>query len=144
MIADIKPGSSVQLGILRNGQKETKTVDLATYPSNQQMASIEKHNDNNFSHKAGALGLTLAPAGSVSGAGNTGVVVTDVNPAGPAAQHGFHPGDVILDVGGKAVSTPEQVGAQVAQARRQGKHAVLMRVQSNGNTHFVAVPVGNG
>ena len=52
------------------------------------------------------LGLTLAPAGQVAGSGSEGVVVTEVDPDGAAAEHGFETGDVILEVGGKTVATP--------------------------------------
>jgi S1-C subfamily serine protease len=48
------------------------------------------------------LGLTLAPASDVAGAGSEGVAVTAVDPSGPAAEHGVATGDVILDVGGLA------------------------------------------
>ena len=68
-------------------------------------------------------------------AGN-GVVVTAVDPNGIAADHGFQLGDVILDVGGKKVSNPADVRQALADARKEGKHAVLMRVKS-GRRHHV-------
>ena len=49
------------------------------------------------------LGLSVAPASDVAGAGGKGVVITAVDPEGPAAEHGVQSGDVILDVGGKSV-----------------------------------------
>ena len=90
------------------------------------------------------LGLTLAPAARVAGAGSEGVVVTGVDPAGVAADHGFTTGDVILDVAGKSVSTPADVRKALASARTDGKRTVLMRVKSGDNTRFVALPVGRG
>jgi len=89
------------------------------------------------------LGLTLAPAGGVAGAGNEGVVVTSVDPNGPAAEHGFKSGDVILEVAGKAVSDPTEIRKALADAREAGKRAVLMRVKSGEGTKFVAVPISN-
>ena len=50
---------------------------------------------------------------------------------------------MILDVAGKAVSKPADVRQQIAELRRQGKHAVLMRMKSADGTKFVAVPLGN-
>ena len=55
------------------------------------------------------LGLTLAPAGQVAGSGSEGVVVTEVEPKGPASKRGFKTGDVILDVGGQEGRTPADV-----------------------------------
>jgi hypothetical protein len=53
--------------------------------------------------------LTLAPATRVAGAGSHGVVVTNLNPGGPAAEIGVRIGDIILDVSGKAVEYPLRV-----------------------------------
>jgi serine protease Do len=50
---------------------------------------------------------------------------------------------VILDVGGKPVSTPSEVRKSLTDARSEGKHTVLFRVKSNDGTRFVALPLGN-
>jgi serine protease Do len=89
------------------------------------------------------LGLSLAPSSKVAGADASGVVVTAVDPKGIAADHGFQVGDVILDVGGKSVSNPADVRKQLADARKEGKHALLFRVKSGEGTRFVALPLGN-
>ena len=73
--------------------------------------------------------------------GGQGVVVTGVDPNGPAAEHGMKEGDVITHVGGTTVSKPSDVQKQLADARNSGKHTVLMRVKSGDNTHFVALPL---
>jgi serine protease Do len=52
------------------------------------------------------LGLTIAPADKVDGAGKEGVVVTKVDPKSAAAERGLSKGDVILEVAGKSVSSP--------------------------------------
>jgi serine protease Do len=70
------------------------------------------------------------------------VVVAEVDPAGPAADFGFKPGDVILEVGGKTVATPDDLRKAVGAARAEGKHSVLMRVKSEEGTRYVAVPLG--
>jgi len=89
------------------------------------------------------LGLTLAPGSKVSGAGGRGVVVTAVSAGGVAAEHGFQVGDVILEVGGKAVSTPTDIRKSLVDARNDGKRTVLFRVKSNEGTKFVALPLGD-
>ena len=83
------------------------------------------------------LGLSLAPGGS-----EPGVVVAEVDPAGPAADLGFKAGDVILEVGGKTVATPAEVRKALGKARDDGKRSVLMRVKSEQGTRFVALPLG--
>ena len=88
------------------------------------------------------LGLTLAPAADVAGNGSDGVVVTDVDPDGIAADHGFKTGDVILDVGGRKVGKPADVRSAIQDAQKDGKRTVLMRVKSGDATKFVAVRIG--
>jgi serine protease Do len=83
--------------------------------------------------------LTLAPAAQVAGGGAEGVVVTNVDPNGPASEHGVKTGDVILDVGGKAVATPADVRNAINDAHKNGKRTVLMRLKSNDTTRFVAI-----
>jgi len=118
------------------------SVTLGELP-NQQQARADIGNDNNGGADVGKLGLTLAPAGRVAGSrSGEGVVVTGVDPDGVAAEHGFKTGDVIVEVGGKTVSSPSDVRKVLADVRGDGKKTVLMRVKSEQGTKFVAVPLG--
>ena len=82
------------------------SVTLGELP-NEGRASVEDH--ENPGDDAPQLGLTVAPAAKVMDSSSEGVVVTAINPDGRTAQQGVKVGDVILDVGGKAVSTPADV-----------------------------------
>src|SRR5580700_1936446 len=113
-ISMMAPGSSVKLDILHKGETKTLTLALGEMPNDHQA------NADDASSKAAAgtphLGLRLAPASEVEGAGQKGVVVTAVDPEGPAAEHGLQTGDVILDVGGKAVSNTADVRSALTAA----------------------------
>ncbi len=87
------------------------------------------------------LGLMLASAEHVAGAGSEGVIVIDLDRNGLAFEHGFKIGDIILDVGGKKVVTPVDVRNAVRDAHKDGKRVVLMRLKSDETTKFVAVPI---
>ena len=137
-IAGLKPGTKIELGYLRDGGQRTATVELGTLPT--ETASLQREDDGGRSSLR--LGLQLAPAGR-AGAGEEGVAVVNVDPDGPAAQKGISEGDVILEVGGKAVSNPADVAAGIKQARDEGKKAVLMRVKSRQGTRFVAIGLNN-
>ena len=67
--------------------------------------------------------------------------VADVDPDSAAADRGIQAGDVILDAGGKSVSRPEDVAQAFAAAKADGRKAVLLRVKSEDNVRFVALPV---
>ncbi len=141
-ISMMAPGTSVKLDFVRKGETTSKTISLAEMPNDRQ-ASVEAGRSDNT---AGVphLGLGLAPASEVEGAGQKGVVVTGVDPNGPAAEHGFQTGDVILDVGGNAVANVGDVRAALVQANASGKRSILMRVKTADATKFVAVPLAKG
>jgi serine protease Do len=142
-IGALAPKTSVKLTILHNGSEKTVTLTLGELPNNKEARADTVTPDNSTADLA-KLGLTLAPAARVAGAGSQGVVVTGIDSSGVAADHGFSTGDVILEVAGKSVSTPSEVRSVIASARTEGKRTVLLRVKSGDNTRFVALPVGNG
>jgi serine protease Do len=142
-IGAIAPNTTIKLSVLHKGAQKTITLTLGRLPSEQQLVKNESSKKENGANLA-KLGLTLAPAKRVAGAGDEGVVVTGIDSSGVAADHGFATGDVILEVAGKSVSTPADVRKAIASARSGGKHTVLVRVKKGGNTRFVALPVGNG
>jgi serine protease Do len=143
-IAMLAPGSAIKLDILRQGQTRSVSVTLATMPDQQQASGAGPQPPaDSTPHGLPHLGLSVAPAGTIAGAGTEGVVVVAVDPDGPAAEAGFRTGNVILDVGGKPVASVNDVVTALKLAQAQGKHAVLMKVKVGNATQFVAVPLGN-
>ena len=150
-ISLIPPGTTVKLAVMREGKERNVDVLLAklpedrtadrTEPRGRDRGDRERERDRVTEPR---LGLSMAPAKSVAGSGDIGVVITDVKPDGPAAERGLKSGDVILEVAGKAVSTPADVRDAFAAARTGGKAVVLMRVKTEQGTRFVTVPVGRG
>jgi serine protease Do len=140
-ISSMAPGSTAKLDILRKGEQKTITVTLAAMPDHQKQASAEER-DNGRTRGSAHLGVTVAPASDVAGAGDKGVVLTSVDPDGPAAEHGLQSGDVILDVAGKSVGSAAELRSALSEAKSAGKHDVLMRIKSADNTHYVAMPIG--
>jgi serine protease Do len=138
-ISRMPPGTTVKLDLIRKGKPETVTLTLGELPK-QQLASAEGKSRGGDADIP-KLGLSLAPASGVAGAGEEGVIVTDIDPNGKAADR-FKTGDVILDVGGAAVSSPADVRKAISSAHADGKHTVLMRVKSAQGVRFVAVPIG--
>ena len=109
--------------VWRDGQKRPIDVTIAKFPA-EKVASAAPASDDGAS--AGSkLGLTLAPASEV-GRGQKGVAITRVDPDSPAAEKGLQPGDVITLAAGKTVSTPDDVRKAVADAKRDGRKAVLL------------------
>jgi serine protease Do len=146
-IGGLAPGNAVKLNVLHKGQDKVINLTLGQLPN-----ALEAKADIDNGDKGGAtrgtdvpkLGMTLAPANSVAGAGKDGVVVTEVDPKSAAAERGFKEGDVILEVAGKSVTTAGDVREAINAARTDNKNSVLMRVKSGGSSRFVAVPLAKG
>jgi serine protease Do len=146
-IGGMAPGSAVKLNVLHKGEDKVINLTLGQLPNTVE-AKADNDNDNGRNSSRGAdvpkLGLTVAPAASVAGAGKEGVVVTDVDPKSAAAERGFKEGDVILEVAGKTVASANEVREAINSARGENKNVVLMRVKSGGQSRFVAVPLAKG
>jgi serine protease Do len=138
-VSSLAPGENAKLGVIRDGKEQQITLVIGDMPQGRR---AEATGDEREPNAAPALGLALAPADKASGTGEQGVVVTKVDPEGPAAERGFKVGDVILDVGGSKVGNPNEVRKAIADARSGGKKTILMRIKSGDQTRFVAVPVG--
>jgi serine protease Do len=146
-IGGLAPGTAVKLNVLHKGEDKVINLTLGTLP-NQLEAKADNGNDDRGGATRGTdvpkLGLTVAPANSVAGAGKEGVVVTEVDPKSAAAERGFKEGDVILEVAGKTVASANDVRDAIATAKNDNKNVVLMRVKSGGQSRFVAIPLAKG
>jgi serine protease Do len=146
-IGGLAPGTAVKLSVLHKGQDKTVSLNLGQLPNTVEAKADTDNGDNGGTTRGTdvpKLGLTLAPANSVAGAGKEGVVVTDVDPKSAAAERGFKEGDVILEVAGKSVANVGDVREAITAARNDNKNSVLMRVKSGGSSRFVAVPLAKG
>jgi len=148
-IGGLAPGSSIKLGVLHKGSEKTLTLTLGELPNANSIKTGFNDNDNDHGRNGSGsdvpnLGLTVAPAKSVAGAGKEGVVVTGVQPDGASAERGLKEGDVILEVAGKSVATADDIRKELSTARADKKNSVLIRVRSGDSSRFVALPVGKG
>jgi len=139
-IAELNPETDASLTVIRGGEEQQLTVKLGTFPNASQLASYtDDDNLRSDREQMKDLGLTLAPADDVDGAGDTGVAITEVDPASEAAEKGLQVGDVILEVGEGSVRSPSDVVEGIRSARDAGRKAVLLQVRSNQQTRFVAL-----
>jgi len=159
-------GQPAQLDILRNGQHRTLTIRLAERPSEEQLAAATGRNapdsddDDNATpgkqddQSGAAAGVLGASVRTLSGEDRTrlqlaanegGVVITAVDPNSDMAEKGLRPGDVILQAGGHAVHSSQELTA-AADAAHRANRPLLLQVQGgrSGQRGYVAVQVGAG
>src|SRR6516165_3914818 len=131
-IGAMAPGAAVKLNVLHKGEDKVVNITLGQLPNTLEAKADNDNDDNGGKATRGTdvpkLGMTVAPAASVAGAGKEGVVVTDVDPKSAAAERGFKEGDVILEVAGKTVASPNDVREAINAAHNDNKNSVLMRV----------------
>jgi serine protease Do len=134
-IALLGPKGTAELGIIRNGATQTISVKLAAMAGEKE-AKAETTSQPGEPTQLARLGLTVEPAR----AGHDGVTVAEVDPDGLAGQKGLQTGDVIIDAGGKPVSSAADITAAFDAAKASGHKAVLLRLKSGDNFRFVALP----
>ncbi|GLK67927.1 Do family serine endopeptidase [Hansschlegelia plantiphila] len=143
-IASMDPGKDVTLTIWRDGKEETKSLKLGTLPDEPKKASLnDDQNDDDAGSSKVKLGIEVTPASKMAGAGDQGLVVTNVDEDGSAAGK-LAQGDVILKVGGKSVSSVADVTSSLDAAQKDGKKSVLLLVKRDNATRFVAIEIGQG
>lgn len=135
-IAAITPGETATLGVWRNGKKEDIKVTISSMPEKENTRNGRAPATQGESNSLEGYGLTLTPSED----GN-GVVVTDVDPDSDAADKGISPGDIIRSVNNKKVTKLSDITAAIDEASKAGRGAVLMQIETDGQSRFVAIPI---
>ena len=138
LVAATAPGSKATVTILRDGRSQDLAVQLANArreASNAREGSGESSADE-------ALGVAVEPltpqlANRLQVPRDTdGVVVTDIDPDGRAADAGLREGDVIRQVDGKAVHSAAELRSALSG---KADRPALILVQRGGNSFFATL-----
>jgi serine protease Do len=135
-VADLKPGQSVPLTVVRDGKTTEIEVKIGTMPDEPKMAAAGSDGKKEEGLSLSDFGLKVAPAQD-----GAGVAVTEVEPGSPAAERGLKAGDVILEVAGAEVHQPSDVRDAL---KANTKKRVLMLVKSGDGQRFLALPTSKG
>ena len=134
------PGQDVKLGFLREGKERTVKATLIERPDTVSAAGGgEGAEERDPGDRVGELGLELGsvPAAMAQARGvSGGVLVQSVAPNSPLAGR-LKPGDVVLSVNQREVSSPKQVAEALKNA---GDEAVAL-VARGEVRRFVVLPL---
>lgn len=146
IVASTPVGQKVDVAVVRKGDEVTKAVTLGRLEDNEKPQQANVRQPDAESSVRQALGLNLS---SVTDElrkrynikdGQKGVVVTRVDPNSNAADKRIQPGELIVEVGQEAVSTPADVTKRIDALKKEGRKSVLLLVAAaNGDVRFVAL-----
>jgi serine protease Do len=143
IVADTPINKTVNVDVLRKGKKQTLrlTVLRLNEAPNAKPAAAPLPKPGKVTMLGLSMGLLDGPARAQYKIAGTvqGVVITDVADESPAAEKNIHPGDVIVQVQGVPVKTPQDVANLVGLARKAGKKVVAMLVARGNDMAFVAM-----
>jgi len=149
-VASVPTGNVATFTVSRQGKPLQIKATIAVRPDQQQMASNAPGKEGAMAPAAASVaGLGLSPltpeakrSFNIGDKVVAGAVITKVDPDSDAADKGLQPGDVVQRIGNRAVRTPADFQAGVAEAKKGGRSSVLLLVaHSQGGTGFVAIDI---
>jgi serine protease Do len=136
LVARTPVGKSVSLTVIRDKKKENFSVTISELKDEEEQAQAEGGGPQDLGLTVQTLTPELAENLGLE-RGVKGVVVTQVDPSGPAGDAGMRRGDVILEVNRTPV---KDTAAYTKALRAAGKgKSVLFLVRRGDNTIFLAV-----
>ena len=143
-IAAAQPGSTVKIGLWRDGKDMTIEAKLGDSSPIHKAKAEQKASTDEDKVSPGSFGFSLAPltpeARQELGLkdGISGALIAGVTPGSPAEEQGLRAGDVLQQVGHDAVNTPKAAAAKLGEAKGS-KKPVLLKVYREGMTRYVAI-----
>jgi serine protease Do len=154
IVAETEVGKPVDVSIWREGKPATVKVAVGELKDEAKQASAGSGGGGGAGPggelSVDELGLTLSPLTDKVRerfklkADAKGVVVTKVDPDGPAGAKDIRPGDVIIEVSQEEIATPAEVRTKIAAAKKAGRKSVLLHLEGQNGLRFVAVRIEKG
>jgi serine protease Do len=146
IVADTPIGKTVSLDVLRKGHKQTLHITVQKLADdNKPDKPVKAPPPPKNQSKLSQLGLTLgvldagARAKFKIGGSVQGVVVSSVDPGSSAAEKNLRPGDVIVEVAGQAVKTPDDISRKIDADVKAGKKSELLLINRDGDLTYVGL-----
>lgn len=134
-IALMKPGSKINLSVLRNGKMLSIPIEIGTFPTAQTFVA-------NRENKLGFEVDSLTPeiARNLGLTNEQGVVISKVDPGSPCAWAGIKKGALLISINHKKVQTIEDVNDALSKA--EGGKPVLLLIKQGDATRYISLKVG--
>ncbi len=141
LVAAVPPGKQVNLKVRREGRDLFLALAVGEMPAEEPVAAAapEEQGAGGYGFKVQDLTPELREQFGLKE--TEGVVVSELDPEGPAARTGLRPGDVILEVGRQKVRNSKEFAAALRRAKEKG---LLLRVWRDGGSQFVVIHPDKG
>lgn len=139
-IANTPPGTEVTLTVMRDGSEKQIKATLGEW--SDVAKNNQPDNSQGGGQNSGKLGIAVeqmsAEIAKQLGVPPTtqGVVVTEVDPDGPAAEAGLTQGDIIIEINRQQVKSPDDL--QKGLEKANGKKSLLL-INRRGQTVYLTV-----
>ncbi|HKL16295.1 MAG TPA: Do family serine endopeptidase [Balneolaceae bacterium] len=140
-IASSSPGTEVDLGIFRDGEDMSITVELGEL-NREEIAGVQPDVEEELTERLGfeVSNLTDNIRQQLRlESGVEGVVVADIEQQSRAYRQGLRQGDVILQIGSQVIENENQFYTMMNSYLESGNDALLMRIYRQGRNMFVAI-----
>ena len=140
-------GKMVDAVIIREGAEKTLSITLGQRPDPDALAQRQENVPKQEEKPETVLGMLLLEITDAQRqemelpSNSTGLIVMEIDEESIAFEKGIRPGDVISDVGQKAVTTLEDLLNRVGEAKNAGRESVLLLVRRDGQPRFVVLPI---
>jgi serine protease Do len=147
IVAETDVGREADVLLWRRGEERTVSVTLGELPDETTLAQMGDVPSETMASAIDieSLGLTVDALGEDIRSRfelppeARGVVILDVEPGSPAEAEALRPGDLIVEVNQTEVGSPPEVLAKVNEAKNEGRSAVLLLIDRQGDLRFVAL-----
>jgi serine protease Do len=139
-VSEVAPGQTIQLGIVRNGTPIQVSVHVGEYHKPGTQLADNSNGGASGQANTGKLGLAVDDLDSDARqqlqlpADVKGAAISNVRPGSPADDAGLQPGDIVLEVNRKPVTSADQF-VNAVHATPSG-HDILLLVWSKGNDTY--------
>lgn len=134
-VATTKPGKKVEIGLLRQGEKITLQVGVAAYQPSSAQAALEIKSKLGIEVKE----ISILEAKRRRLDSREGVIITKVDPQGPAARAGLEPGDVIYQIKNQPIRGMSDYRRLLAQVQSGEEVLLLVRDGRSGEMGYLTL-----
>ncbi|MFK7894197.1 MAG: Do family serine endopeptidase [Myxococcota bacterium] len=135
VVANTPVSAKAKVVVVRDGKKKNFRIKIAELEDKEQLASVAPSPEGTEAFGLRAQDVSPAIADQLGLDEASGVIVTEVDPNGTAAEAGIQRGDVIVEVNRDEVKSAKDL----ARKLKETDESALVLVRRGGNTLYIAL-----